>query len=212
VHSRERLEPFYAGRLWRKMRLNGYLNRGRSERTMLAGFQATFGTPANVVIGMGDWEQRGHCKFKEPTKGKGLRTLLRRAGYRVLLVDEFRTSLQCSDCQTPEATCTKFLRRPGSAWPDHGLLRCQLCKRRRERRGEHGPAAAAGASAARPRKAPSPRIPATRATKAGMMMGRGMHVDFGSVSNDPPIHYRVFVFLGNELPQVEKTPFLKPWK
>jgi hypothetical protein len=82
VHSPEKLEPFYAGRLWRKMRLNGYLNRARSERTMLAGFQATFGAPANVVIGMGDWEQRGHCKFKEPTKGKGLRTLLRRAGYR----------------------------------------------------------------------------------------------------------------------------------
>ena len=130
-----KLEPFYAERLWRKMRLNGYWARGRSERKMVADFRAAFGAPSAVVVGMGDWEQRRHCKFKEPVKGKGFRATLRRAGYRVLLVDEFRTSIQCSSCQKPDATCTKFLRRSDdeNAWLDHGLLRCQSCKRRWKR-------------------------------------------------------------------------------
>jgi hypothetical protein len=130
----EKLGPFYAERLWRKMRLNGYWARGRSERKMVADFRAAFGAPPAVVVGMGDWAQRGHCKFKEPVKGKGLRDVLRRAGYRVLLVDEFRTSIQCSSCQAPEAVCSEFLRRSDEdAWLDHGLLRCQSCKRRWKR-------------------------------------------------------------------------------
>jgi len=117
------------------MRLNGYWARRRTESKMVADFRATLGGPETVVVGMGDWEQRKHMKFKEPTKGKGLRDILRRAGYRVLLVDEFRTSIQCSSCQKPDATCIKFLRRCADekAWLDHGLLRCQSCKRRWKR-------------------------------------------------------------------------------
>jgi hypothetical protein len=41
----------------------------------------------------------------EPHKGKGFRDVLRRGGgYRVLLVDAFRTSVECSRCETPAAT------------------------------------------------------------------------------------------------------------
>ena len=46
----------------------------------------------------GDCEQRKHRKYKEPVKGKGFRTLFRKAGYGVYLVDEFRTSCRCSAC------------------------------------------------------------------------------------------------------------------
>ena len=41
----------------------------------------------------------------EPHKGKGFRDVLRRGGYRVLLVDAFRTSVQCSRCATEAARC-----------------------------------------------------------------------------------------------------------
>ena len=47
----------------------------------------------NVVIGIGDWSQHELRKFKEPLKGKGFRTTLRRASYTELLVDEYRTSI-----------------------------------------------------------------------------------------------------------------------
>ena len=126
--------PFYEQHLWRKMRLNGYYNRQRTETHMLARMRATFGPPSSVVIGIGDWEQRKHRAFKEPHKGKGFRALLRkRGGYHVLLVDEFRTSVQCSRCQTEDATCHKFLRREGEPHLVHGLLLCQQCGRRWKR-------------------------------------------------------------------------------
>jgi hypothetical protein len=37
--------------------------------------------------------------FKEATKGKGMRTLFRKAGFQTYLVDEFRTSCRCSKCE-----------------------------------------------------------------------------------------------------------------
>ena len=37
-------------------------------------------------------------KFKEPIKGKGMRTLFRKNGFITYLVDEFRTSCRCSSC------------------------------------------------------------------------------------------------------------------
>ena len=39
-------------------------------------------------------------KFKEATKGKGMRTLFRKAGFQTYLIDEFRTSCRCSKCET----------------------------------------------------------------------------------------------------------------
>ncbi|KAL0228542.1 hypothetical protein RCL1_004685 [Eukaryota sp. TZLM3-RCL] len=54
--------------------------------------------PNDVVIGSGDWEQSRNRKGKAPTKGKGLRTLLKRNGFNVFLVDEYRTSKQCAVC------------------------------------------------------------------------------------------------------------------
>jgi len=122
----------------RKQRLNGYFNRYRSESRLLEQLEAKFGAPKDVVIGIGDWEQWQHRKFKEPVKGKGFRQTLRRGGYRVFLVDEHRTSLQCSLCQEENAKCHKFLPstrrdRSGRSWLVHGLLLCQQCKRPRNR-------------------------------------------------------------------------------
>ena len=39
-----------------------------------------------------NFEQKQHMKYKEPIKGKGIRKLFRENGYKVYLVDEFRTS------------------------------------------------------------------------------------------------------------------------
>jgi hypothetical protein len=45
-------------------------------------------------------------KFKEPTLGKGIRNLFRKNNYKVFLVDEFRTSCKCSNCNG--GVCEKF--------------------------------------------------------------------------------------------------------
>jgi hypothetical protein len=45
--------------------------------------------------------------FKEPIKGKGIRTLFRKAGFNSYLVDEFRTSCRCSNCEI--GICSKMM-------------------------------------------------------------------------------------------------------
>mgnify|MGYP000938465553 CR=1 FL=1 len=69
-------------------------------------------------------------KYKEPTKGIGMRNLLRQNKYQVYLVDEFRTSCRCSSC---EGLNEKFKvienpkpYRSGSVLV-HGLLKCKSC-------------------------------------------------------------------------------------
>ena len=74
-------------------------------------FRKILGEPQDVVVGIGDWEQHQHRKFKEPTKGKGFRTMLRKSGYQVFLIHEFKSSCQCSKCQVDEARCEPFLKR-----------------------------------------------------------------------------------------------------
>ena len=131
-----KLLTFYQQRLFRKLKWNAFMNKKRSEARMTNRFKEIFGSPEDVVIGFGDWEQRKHMKFKEPTKGKGFRTLLRKAGYNVYLVDEYRTSCRCHHCQSHEGVCEKFreCKNPRPWKRDetilrHGLLRCKTCER-----------------------------------------------------------------------------------
>ena len=95
-----KVTDFYEGRLYRKMRLNTFYNTRKSEQRLIERFKEIFGAREKVVVGIGDWEQN--------VKGKGFRTLLRKAGYLVYLVDEFRTSCQCSHCQSKGGKCEKF--------------------------------------------------------------------------------------------------------
>ena len=76
------------------------MNRQRSEDKMLNQMKSKFGKPSETVLAIGDWDQGGHhMRGREPTKGKGMRKTLRRAGYKVYLVDEYNTSCTCHNCQ-----------------------------------------------------------------------------------------------------------------
>jgi hypothetical protein len=128
------LAPFYDEHIFRRMKMLSYIGRQRTEAKMLREFEAKFGSGEEAVIAIGDWEQRQHRKFKEPVKGKGFRTLLRKAGYDVYLVDEFRTSCRCSACEE-HGECTTF-RECDNLRPyrygrilRHGLVRCKTCQR-----------------------------------------------------------------------------------
>ena len=96
------------------------------------------------MIGIGDYEQYQHRKFKEPVKGKGFRQMFRKAGYKNLyLVDEHKTSCRCHNCknlvkgdQIVGGECVTFRRCPNPRpWRReesiirHGLLMCQTCQK-----------------------------------------------------------------------------------
>ena len=120
---------FYRKELFRKLKFGRHINTKRNEQKMINQFKKTFGNPDEVVICIGDWEQRKQMKYKEPTLGKGMRTLFRKNNYNVFLVDEFRTSCKCSNCDG--GVCEKFrVRKHPNKKKDelrliHGLLRCK---------------------------------------------------------------------------------------
>jgi hypothetical protein len=120
---------FYRKELFRKLKLGRYINTKRNEQKMINQFKKTFGNPEETIICIGDWEQRKQMKYKEPTLGKGMRTLFRKNNYNVYLVDEFRSSCKCSNCEG--GICEKFrVRKHPNKKKDelrlvHGLLRCK---------------------------------------------------------------------------------------
>ena len=120
------LFQYYEKELFRKLKWYSKINRKRSEARMLNNFEKKIRSPLDTLICIGDFEQRKHMKFKEPTKGKSFRKLFRNAGYDVFLVDEYNTSkINFFNGQENE----KFrLRKNPRPWKDdikevHGLLR-----------------------------------------------------------------------------------------
>jgi transposase len=68
-------------------------------------------------------------KYKEPTIGRGVRKLFKKAGFQTYLVDEFRTSCRCSKCKIGVCSKTMVRENPrpyrkGSVFV-HGLIRCK---------------------------------------------------------------------------------------
>ena len=93
------LFKFYEKYIFRKLRLQSYRNTKKSEQKMLNNFKRIFGNEKDIIVCFGDYEQKKQMKYKEATKGKGMRTLFRKAGFQTFLVDEFRTSCRCSKCE-----------------------------------------------------------------------------------------------------------------
>jgi hypothetical protein len=139
-----KLLQFYEIFEHRRLKWYGYVNRQKSESRLLNRFKALFGSPDQVVIGIGDYEQHQHRKYKEPVKGKGFRKMFRRAGYKNLyLVDEHKTSCRCHNCGDivkdreivgGERVTFRTCKNP-RPWRKeesiirHGLLMCQTCQK-----------------------------------------------------------------------------------
>ena len=136
--------PFYSEYIFRKLKLGGYMRRQITEARLLARFKKLFDGPESTIVAIGDFDQRKHRKHHEPVKGKGFRTLFRKAGYDVYLVDEFRTSCRCSacggECKTFRACENPRPYRTGSVLR-HGLVQVrdllEALERGHERRVQH---------------------------------------------------------------------------
>jgi hypothetical protein len=128
-----KLYKFYEKYIFRKLKLNGYINKKKHEQKMINNFTKIFGKPEEVIITIGDWEQKKQMKYKEATKGIGMRKLFRQNNYKVYLVDEFRTSCMCSICKEKTGRCEKFqIRENPKPYKSgnilcHGLLTCKKC-------------------------------------------------------------------------------------
>ena len=128
-----KLYKFYEKYIFRKLKLNGYINKKKHEQKMINNFKKIFGKPEEVIITIGDWEQKKQMKYKEATKGIGMRKLFRQNNYKVYLVDEFRTSCMCSICKDETGRCEKFqIRENPKPYKSgnilcHGLLTCKKC-------------------------------------------------------------------------------------
>ena len=129
-----KLYKFYEKYIFRKLKLNGYINIKKHEQKMINNFKKIFGKPEDVIICAGDFERKQHMKYKEPVKGKGIRRIFRNNGYKLYLVDEFRTSCMCSICKEETGRCEKFIIRKNpkpyksSNILVHGALCCKNCE------------------------------------------------------------------------------------
>jgi hypothetical protein len=129
-----KLYKFYEKYIFRKLKLNGYMNRKKNEQKLVNNFRRIFGKPEETIVIFGDFEQKQHMKYKEPIKGKGMRMLFRQNNYKTYLVDEFRTSCMCSICKNEIGRCEKFqIRKNPKPYKSgnilvHGALRCKNCE------------------------------------------------------------------------------------
>lgn len=128
-----KLCKFYEKYIFRKLKLNGYINKKNHEQKMINNFKKIFGKPEETIVIFGDWEQKKQMKYKEATKGIGIRKLFRQNNYKTYLVDEFRTSCMCSMCKEETGRCEKFqIRENPKPYKSgnilcHGLLTCKKC-------------------------------------------------------------------------------------
>ncbi|KAJ2494699.1 hypothetical protein GGI11_008738, partial [Coemansia sp. RSA 2049] len=114
--------------LRRKLQQSSYINKRQLESDVANEIRLKFGL--NPTILLGNWSGN-RLRGWAPTPGIGLRRMLIKHGFRVILVDEYLTSTMCPYCET--GRLEKFLdvenprlhrRDVQPAVTSHALLRC----------------------------------------------------------------------------------------
>ncbi|AYV79948.1 MAG: hypothetical protein Gaeavirus3_2 [Gaeavirus sp.] len=136
--ANSKLFSHYSQTLFRKFKLNRFINTQKSEAKLVSKFGNKFGKPnvksiikkvdTSPIIVMGDYDNgTNNLKGCEPVICKKIRRILKNAGYEVYMINEFRTSVICNRCHEK---LDKFLKRksskPNSRMEEilvHGLLR-----------------------------------------------------------------------------------------
>ncbi|KAJ2646060.1 hypothetical protein IW137_001628 [Coemansia sp. RSA 1287] len=119
--------------LHRKLRLSTYIKRQQADQRLFKQLRAKFkpkeSDPEPIFI-LGNWSAP-MTRFHEPIRGKGWRTLLKRGGFDVYLIDEYLTSKTCPNCygrlsNTHDVLNPRpWMRRKRLMVKCHGLLSCQ---------------------------------------------------------------------------------------
>jgi hypothetical protein len=120
------LTKFYNNERLRTFRWFRHINTQRSEAKLINNFKTKFGTSDHTIIAIGDYGQRHQMPHMEPTKGIGFRKMFRRQGYKVYLINEFRTSKRCHWCDKGETEKFMYIKNSeGKEVLINGLLQCQ---------------------------------------------------------------------------------------
>ena len=130
-----KFESLWNHPLYRKRRLYSFVNITRSKDNFMNKFKSVFGPPSDVLVVFGNWvEHSGIIHGKESTLGVGMRDIIVRAGYNLLLLDEYHTSKNCHVCGDGSGINKLFRSRkdprPWKAGKNQivwGLLRCDKC-------------------------------------------------------------------------------------
>ncbi len=122
-------EVVYTRPIFRKLKFSKYHLTQKSEAEFVKKVKIKYGEPENTTIFLGDWAQSS-TRFHAPTKIQGFRKMFQRAGFNVLLVDEYKTSCVCPTCHLQNLEIFKQRPSPrpwrqGAIVNVHGLLRCK---------------------------------------------------------------------------------------
>ena len=84
---------------YRRTKWYRYINTQKAESEMIKEFKEKIGKPKETVIVFGDWSEKETAKNNEPTICKRTKKILKRAGYKIYLIDEYCTSKYCNKCE-----------------------------------------------------------------------------------------------------------------
>ncbi|KAI9349332.1 hypothetical protein BD770DRAFT_394868 [Pilaira anomala] len=111
---------------FRKMKLSAHINKIQSTKRLSKNIRKKFGKDCILILG--NWSA-SRTRFHEPIKRNGLRNSLRKEGFKVYLLDEFKTSSICPSCENKLATFKEcinprpYRRSTNPKVTCHGLLR-----------------------------------------------------------------------------------------
>ena len=88
----------YEKEIYRKFKLNRYINTQKSESKMIKNFSNKFGGQKDVIFIMGDYDKGDNMKGVEPVICRKFRKIFKNAGFETYLINEFRTSKLCNCC------------------------------------------------------------------------------------------------------------------
>lgn len=119
----------YSDEIFRKLKLNIYINTQKSESKMVNNFKEKFGKPEDVIVVIGDYDKENNMKGKEPIINRRIRKIFRNNKFEVYKINEFRTSKLCNKCcGENEIFLERESHKPknkGDIVEVFGLLRCK---------------------------------------------------------------------------------------
>ena len=95
-----RLTQFYQQSQHLSKKWNLFVGKQKSESKLINKMKELYG---DFVVVMGDWSDAGHtARYQASSKTKGWRTTFKRNHIKCFLLDEYRTSSVCPNCNRSE--------------------------------------------------------------------------------------------------------------
>ena len=128
-----RVRHIYHLKCFRSMKLRGFINARKSIDNMMNQVYNIYKDGEEpIVLAYGDWGASNQLRGCAPSMGKGLRSkfVKRPLQFKVVLVDEFRTSKMCNECGKETINKTfknKKNKKTGRKEKIHRVLICKEC-------------------------------------------------------------------------------------